>query len=882
MSAWDGVRAQIESGHAGRTADRVLALTEEERREVAAALPGYLREAREKGEWRMLDRTLIEPLRVAGAACISGPAAVATWLSRTDLRSWPGADSAEVPLPARVMAGRPVEWRIDVARRVSGRLRPSNLPWPDGANWRLAAWLLRDAGAEPPPDDAFVLGWIRCGTGPAGLREDPFLGALVGRLFEADGVGGVLRWNNGRSSPTWAGELVALVAEGRVERTTLVDGCLSRFLRGGRANDLRWFIGLHDALELTPEEVTARRRDYLRLLPSAPGPVAEVALRELRRVDEAGGLDDAAFAEAAEAVLFRPEKKLVRAALTWLDRTARTRADATLSALTVVFGHEALDLRQRAVKIVVRHAGHAGARTLSAVRDATATLPADLRERIAAACGGAVVADGLAPEPVALPPVPVPELAPPIASAAELAEEVAALLRAADPGWADAERLLSGLVTLTYQDRDAVRTALERVIDPNSWLMRRDLTIDDEPRFWFAAAFAAAMSPPARRPGLPGMLSRARDGSRSPSADHFAAPHRVMFRRVREAIGSIGTVPLLLSTPTSGSGHVDPGALVSRLETLEAAGVEAGQADLEQALLRLPREADHDAAARARRLSSTASWVAAQRLADGAASDPVVTCGPVTLKKWAYAYGAAYEREQVDVVRLFAEVTGGEMWGATAAELCRLPGDGGWRSDHRLYYYRAFGWWPAVLPSHREVTAAHLLQVAAAWPDERAGQGAAILGLAEGSGPLGAATATLLTYGLGSRHREERSGAVDALLVLAGRGEVPAAEIGTAIAALVRHRLVKLNRVTAGLGDAADAGAYADVWSVISAALPDLLPDAGSPAPTGLPDLIALGARSAEVVGARTGVTRLADVAARGGSSRLVQEAGRLHRLITT
>ncbi len=880
MSAWDRMRAQIESGHAGRTAVRVLTLTEEERREVADALPGYLRETRNGADWRILDRRLVEPLRVAGAGCIAGAAAAAAWLCRADLRTWANEDAAS-PV-AQAVAERPAEWRIDVARRISGRLRPTNLPWRDGSNWRLAARLLRDAGAEPPPDDAFVLGWIQCGTGSVGLREDPFLGALVGRLFEADGVGRALAWDNDQSAHTWKGELVALSTDGRIDRPALLDGCLSRFLRGGRANDLRWFVGLHDGLEPTLEEVTARTRDYLRLLPSAPGPVAEVALRELRRADEAGGLDEAAFTEAAEAVLFRPEKKLVRAALTWLDRTARTRADATLSALTVAFGHEALDLRQRAVKVVARHAAHASAETLSAVRDAAASLPSDLRERIASACGGVVVADDLVPEPVVLAPVPVPELAPPIASAAELAEEVSALLRTAKLGWAEAERVLSGLVTLTYQDRDAVHDALKRVVDPHSWLMTRDLTVDDDPQFWFGAALAAAMNPPARRPRLSGMLSRAREGLRSPSVDHFAAPQRVMFRRVREAIGAIGTAPLLLSTPTSGSGHLAPDVLVSRLETLEAAGVEAGQADLEQALLRLPREADHDAAARARRLSSTASWVAAQRLADGGACDPVVTCVPVTLKKWAYAYGPGYERKQVDVVHLLAEVTAGEMWGATAAELCRLPGDGGWRSDHHLYYYRAFGWWPAVLPSHREVTAAHLLPMATAWVDERAGQGAAILGLAEGSGPLGDATATLLTYGLGARHQEERSGAVDALLVLAGRSEVPAAEIGTAIATLVRHKLVKLNRVTAGLGDAADAGAYADVWSVISSALPELLPDAGSAAPAGLPDLIAVGARSVEAIGARTGVTRLADVAARGGSSRLVQEAGRLHRLITT
>jgi hypothetical protein len=216
----------------------------------------------------------------------------------------------------------------------------------------------------------------------------------------------------------------------------------------------------------------------------------------------------------------------------------------------------------------------------------------------------------------------------------------------------------------------------------------------------------------------------------------------------------------------------------------------------------------------------------------------------------------------------------------TAAELCRLPHDGQWkRADFPPYLYSGFRWWPATMPSHREVIAAHLL--ASEWTEDQYGQGAAILGLAEADGPAGAATATTLAYGLGARHQSERSASVDALLVLAGRGQVPAAELGAAISTLARHKLLKLGRVTAALVDAAHAGAYADVWWTIARALPELLPESGSPAPTGLPDLIALGARSAEVTGARADIPQLTTVAARG-SSRLAQEATRLHRLITS
>nr|BFE77654.1 hypothetical protein GCM10020093_002550 [Planobispora longispora] len=73
--------------------------------------------------------------------------------------------------------------------------------------------------------------------------------------------------------------------EGRISRELLLSGCTGRFLRGGDATDLRFFARLHELLEPSEAEVAARARDYLRLLPVAPGPVAELALKHLRRLD---------------------------------------------------------------------------------------------------------------------------------------------------------------------------------------------------------------------------------------------------------------------------------------------------------------------------------------------------------------------------------------------------------------------------------------------------------------------------------------------------------------------------------------------------------------------------------------------------------------------
>ncbi|MFD1542662.1 hypothetical protein [Nonomuraea guangzhouensis] len=78
---------------------------------------------------------------------------------------------------------------------------------------------------------------------------------------------------------TWLMSLTVLQSEGTIDRGLLIDGCLRRFLRGGSAGDLRFFARLHELLEPTYAEVASRAHDYLRLLPAAPGAVAELALR---------------------------------------------------------------------------------------------------------------------------------------------------------------------------------------------------------------------------------------------------------------------------------------------------------------------------------------------------------------------------------------------------------------------------------------------------------------------------------------------------------------------------------------------------------------------------------------------------------------------------
>ncbi|MFB4309037.1 DUF6493 family protein [Actinomadura sp. GTD37] len=881
MTARDELGEAVETGDSARTVRLVLVLDAAERRAFAGELPGRLKAMRAATAHGSLAEVVRESLLVAGAGTIGGPAAAASWLCHRDLRPWWGSDGYAALREAltAVTADRTDEWRAEVAHRVADRIRVSDV---DGMLWHTAAALAKAAGAAPPVSDGFVVGWLGSDVRAEALGEDPFLDALVPKLFEADGVGAALandaawmRWDKTRKS-TWASSLSALARAGRIERATLLDGCVSRFLRGGTPHTLRWFVQLHDALEPTDDETAARVRDYVRLLPAAPPAVAELALRRLRRADDLGRLNAALFAEAADAVLFRPEKKLVRAALTWLDRTARKRgrADATVRALTAVFGSDAVDLRERAVKIAARHAAQVGDAVRQEVRDAAGALPAEPRATIAEAFGA--VEPAAEPEPPMGPPPFVPrEMPAPIGSLAELADEFAVLLRS-EAEWPATERFLAALVEFSHRDPDGAREALRKHADDYApWItrlddygyMRRHLR-----ESWIQFPVRSLLLPKARRslPEALGALLRGRShrfgAAPGPRMDRFLA------WRLHEIASAVGNVPVLLATPTEASGHVDPGVLVDRLARLERAGAEPGRAELVQAMLRVPREADAAAAARAKGLASEAGRTVAAWLAGGGLADPAVTCA--VLGPPAGATGG--DRK----VRVHTTV---DMPGdSDIAHLCAFPEkdraalQGTWSS------YRGPGFWPSVLPSHREIVAAHLVPYAAGTGYYGWNLGVVMLALAEADGPAGAATGTLLALTLADEDRDERAHAAEALLTLGARDALPAAETGAALGRLCALGRVPLPRTVKALTGAADAGAHAGVWTILATALPHLLPAPGERAPAGLPSLITLAARLAELTGARGAIPEVADVAARGGSSRLVQESARLHRTLAT
>ncbi|WP_031167988.1 DUF6493 family protein [Streptosporangium roseum] len=677
LTAWDQVRELVDAGDVAKIVETVTALDDAGRREVARELPGYVAVAREKAwqpladyeaerdrvrqarqteaqrlrdageisehhftqlwsmtwhddDWETRPRTdgWIEPMRIAGAGTIGGAAAVVTWINRRDFDRWeidrwdPVGDLE--PL-LEVIAARPAGWQADLAVRLALRIRPRRRRNPGDQNLAPALALLRRTGVTPPAHDPLVVGWVSREARLSELRADPLLDHLLPRLFEADGVGRALR--DERPDPagatSWLGALRNLAAEGRVPRKLLLDGCRRRFLLGGEGPELRFFARLHELLEPAPAEIEPHAIDYLRLLPTAPGPVAELSLKHLRRLT---GLDPADVVEALEGLLFRAEGGLVRAGLSWLEESVRQtpdRADELAPALAMAFGHEARAVQERAVRLAVRHAGRFTPLGAEVLRGGMGTLAPDLHNRLAAVVGGEPVEEP-EPEPepepeevfvlrpLPAPPQPVPAIAPP-GTARQLARMY---LR---EGWRAAERCLAAFVRLAAQDRESLRAELAPFVE----LHGEELASDEWRKHgaWMIA-FAVELVDPGRahesrrtasinharcERGLPPVAVEETD--HLPRSNRVSPLHRFVLRRHAEILAALraGTLPpLLLATPSLSNGRLDPAELVARLETLEAADAVPLPADFQQALLRLPRRIDPAVAVRAAALRSEA------------------------------------------------------------------------------------------------------------------------------------------------------------------------------------------------------------------------------------------------------------------------------------
>ncbi|MFD7094435.1 DUF7824 domain-containing protein [Streptomyces xanthophaeus] len=433
------------------------------------------------------------------------------------------------------------------------------------------------------------------------------------------------------------------------------------------------------------------------------------------------------------------------------------------------------------------------------------------------------------------------------------------------------ERALDGLVRQTHRDRHALAAALSSALGHRyteeeteaDRLSALDVVVAT--LLWRVAGYSLD----------PSYLRRRRGHEECAQGGlELVAAARV--REIGYALRSGRPLPFLLATPTWETGALEAAELVERLSEYRRSGVRPGPADFGQALLRVRRhgpDASAAAGAAARLGTAEGDRLAAWLGPDGepgAALRRVVVPDPLAHRAWsrtgtAVAQVAFVSGERPLLRREFPEAF---HWLGRAHEgftQCYH-----WHEGHAV---RA-----SVLPEDRDTQAAWLLPsvtLAATAGDH--GSAWMLPHLARLGGPAGPALHSAVAAGLGARYPESRSPAVEALLVLAGRGELDAGLLGGELASMVRLGTVKSNRLAEAARSAAAAGAHATVWAVLAEVLPALLPSV-----RGAGEVLAVAAECVERCGATGPVPAgVAAAAARPGSSRLATGARRLNSALT-
>ncbi len=243
----------------------------------------------------------------------------------------------------------------------------------DAAAISVARRLIVDGAANKPTSDAYTIALIAApGTfDPAGsgdpmaalfasvldvLRLNPELQDDVWRIFEVEGAGenslAAHDKYRARNTRSWSHALVALAADGTLDRDRLLDASLDAQQRGFAHFRAQWFSAFHEALNPTLDERASRSDRYLALSTGTVGPTVSMALKALATVQRAGRLDAANAVDGLGTALLTPAKGSALRALT-LVTAAVHREPGLLSRATphvvAALGHPALEVQRAAV-----------------------------------------------------------------------------------------------------------------------------------------------------------------------------------------------------------------------------------------------------------------------------------------------------------------------------------------------------------------------------------------------------------------------------------------------------------------------------------------------------------------------------------------------------
>jgi hypothetical protein len=211
------------------------------------------------------------------------------------------------------------------------------------------------------------------------LLEDPeLLEDEVFRLFSVEGSATGLYWADGWVSPgrvwedgkwvnkpprpeaTWRATLARLARRGLIDFDRLLDESIAVFLRDLRPSHFGWYVGMHDELAPTLDEMAARLSQYERLLAANTSIGAGVGQRALEQLFRAGRLDLESFVRASGPGLTRGEKGIVVKQLKLLEQVVKRRPELAPLVREVVssaLSHERPEIGEAAHALLERLPG---------------------------------------------------------------------------------------------------------------------------------------------------------------------------------------------------------------------------------------------------------------------------------------------------------------------------------------------------------------------------------------------------------------------------------------------------------------------------------------------------------------------------------------------
>lgn len=541
-------------GHRTQVLSALLALTDRERKDLGPKVRRWLTH----GSMRIpAPRQGLAVLATAGGTRQA-------LLVATHLYSWDGefVEDAVVLLEERAPS-----WLPDLVE--------SLLDDEGTYNWRLVRGLVRARVVAAPDHPEYFRGTVRAvpdyysrervPLAQLLMRDPDLIGEHLIGMLSTEGSGRLLAnhdkfcettYENLREhvpfpEGTWRQAIVTLVQEGRLDRNRVLDAVLAAPLRDWAAADLGWYVGMHDALELTVDETAERQGTYARLLTVEHGPSVKMAQRELLRLLGDPRFEPPLVLDASRATLGRTDKASVAAQLRLLEKVAKTHPEIPVTdTVRIATDHPRADIREQVAKVLAR-----------------------LGE-------SEPVPEPAAPFVVPPPePRPAPDRVHAVDSADELAEVLLALIEEIDA--IEMERAIDGLLRLADQRPRTADLLLARATDAEYYL--------DDPRVAPVVLARAWLTP--RR--------RLRDGEwpvilgHSYFPAHAAAPETfvgALGRRLTGVAQAVRRGPCTsVALPVSTDGSLDADVLSKRLVGVRRRQ-EPPQMELAVALLRVPHE----------------------------------------------------------------------------------------------------------------------------------------------------------------------------------------------------------------------------------------------------------------------------------------------------